>query len=267
MRCARCPEADVYAVKTNTNEHGRHSLDFLTTIDVAREMSEVCDGAVSESVWLWQLLELSVPDNMMDCITVTARSEMRDWAKQEKESVGDKEAAKVLRALCCKTPRQARRPRGGAAGGRAQGGRGRGLARGSAAEDDSEEEEEELESEDEAVKGKAGGQDHNDEAADPAVEKERKRKGPTRDRVLCEDGAYAGDISSVYGFSAMSVCVLCRFHGCRYMVQSHRTPEPNLLRVWLQASQHCTQAVHQGSFWPTTQIVPSTKGRGSGRGG
>ena len=128
-------------------------------------------------------------------------------------------------------------------------------------------EEEEEESEDEAVKGKAGGQGDNDEAADPAVEKERRRKGPTRDRVPGEDGTYAGDVSNVYGFSAMSVCVLCRLHGCRYMVQAHRMLEPKLLRVWLQAGQHCSQAVHQGSFWQTTQIAPSTQGRGSGRGG
>lgn len=137
-------------------------------------------------------------------------------------------------------------------------GRGRTVADGHAGEHRSDDESESTEAHE--------GEHHDvidDEAADPVVPTPPKL---SREKVHCADGVYAGDISYVFGFTATSMCVACRFHGCKFMVQIHRVPDVQLVRSWLEAGQHATKAVHEHSFNTMAQITPPQRGRGRGRG-
>ena len=151
--------ADTYKLCMVKDVRNRDVFDHLCTADLAREMSQ----APADTTWRWQQISFAVPEDLGQ-IVVVARADFRDWAKVEKEAVGDANARQALLALRPKKPRQLRerriaaRPRGR--------GRGRGRCRGAigidplvmeeAGSDESDESTEESEHE-------------SDEAADPAV--------------------------------------------------------------------------------------------------
>lgn len=233
---------------------GRHVVDHLITADLAREMAQ----APANTSWQWQQLDFSVPDDLA-CVDVVSRGDFRDWAKIEKQPHGDANAAKALAALRPKQPRKARRPR---AAGVVRRARGRGRGRGRGPEDvDLGLVEGASESESES---EGSDQDSGDEAADPAVPQPKKLQ---RERIFTEDGVPAGDISYVYGFMAIQMCIHCEFHGCKSMVQTHRVPDVKLVQRWLRDGQNLTRAQHEEAYYPTTQIaLPKNRGRGRGRG-
>lgn len=116
-----------YDLSITRDEHDQECVDFVTSQDVTREMTEL-----DNAVWRWQICQFSVPDKL-DSLIIIARGDMKEWVKQQREVAGDSDAAKALSALKCKKPRKLRQARcveAACATGRARRG-GRGGGRGS----------------------------------------------------------------------------------------------------------------------------------------
>ena len=240
---------DVNFFNLAVDSRGRQVIDHLVTADLAREMAQA-----PATTWQWQRWEFSVPDDL-GCMEVVSRGGFRDWVKIQREPQGDANAAMALAALRPKQPRKARKPRDAGVVVRRARGRGRGR--------NPEDVELDLEegSGDESSEAEP---DSEDSAADVAVPKPKKLE---RSKIYAEDGAPAGDISFVYGFMDLSMCVQCAFHGCRAMVQMHRVPDIKKVERWLREGQHVNRVQHEEAYYPTTQIAPpKNRGRGRGRG-
>ena len=86
-------------------------------------------------------------------------------------------------------------------------------------------------------------------------------------KVYSAAGKHVGDISTVHNFMGVNVCVACKEHRCRFMVQAHRVTSHDLIAKWLRQGEFVGKDDHEASFHATAQIVPSQRrGRGRGRG-
>lgn len=84
--------------------------------------------------------------------------------------------------------------------------------------------------------------------------------------VITPDGRLAGRISMVFGSFNPNLCVACKWHGCKFMVQSHRVQKGATVEQWLIEGQFQTKAQHENSFFVRAGIVPPVRGGGQSRG-
>lgn len=85
-------------------------------------------------------------------------------------------------------------------------------------------------------------------------------------KVTAPDGKPAGRVSMVFGSVSPCLCVACKWHGCKFMVPSHRVPKGAMVEQWLIDGQFQTQEQHESSFFARTGIARPMPRRGRGRG-
>ena len=143
-------------------------------------------------------------------VEVTSRSHSRPWVKVQKAATGDANVVAALLALRPKEPRQPRRLGGGNSSGRRRGGgrgrRGRDEILLAAGREEREEDEEDNEAD--SLQGTEEEREEEDQAADPAAPALKKL---TREKIFCDSGEHAGDISFVHSFMALNMRIACQF--------------------------------------------------------